>query len=269
MGVSISHPLPRDMPIQSSASPQSAGQPAADAAANVLAQVTAQSAVEAEQLAKAMADAQKAMNDVLAQTAKGLNAQLAPSGNPSQFYDAQVAARREVVNQLRSLENRRDELARDIFRANQNGNTAGIPGMEARLKVMDARIAALDAQVAQANLSVARAAAIPGSIQREPPPPPRSGPPEEVIFIGGFLTFVLLFPMVIAYSRRLWKRGATIVAPVPADVKDRLENLTQAVEAIGIEVERIGEGQRFVTRVLGESRPVEHQLPVNRHVGVE
>jgi hypothetical protein len=250
-------------------SPQTAADVAAQAATEAqVAQSIAQANAEAEQVAKAMADAQKAMNDVLAQVAQGAPATAAPTGSPSMFYEAQVAARRELVNQLRSLENRRDELARDITRATQNGNTAALPGLELRLKSMDARIAALDAQVAQANLTVARAAAIPGSIVREPPPR-RDGPPEEVFALGGLFIVAVLFPITIAYCRRLWKRGATIVAPVPADVRDRLESLTQAVEAIGIEVERIGEGQRFVTRVLGESRPVEHQLPVNRHVGVE
>jgi hypothetical protein len=234
-----------------------------------VARAISQANAEAEQVAKAMADAQKAMNEVLAQTAQGGAATLGPAGSPALFYKAQVAARREVLNQLRSLENRRDELARDITRATQNGNNAAVPGLELRLKVMDARIASLDAQVAQANLNVARAAAIPGSIQPDPPPPPRQGPPEEVYALGGLFIVAVFFPIAIAYARRLWKRGSTIIAPVPADVRDRLENLTQAVEAIGIEVERIGEGQRFVTRVLGESRPVEHQLPVNRHVGVE
>jgi hypothetical protein len=35
---------------------------------------------------------------------------------------------------------------------------------------------------------------------------------------------------------------------------DRLDRLEQAVEAIALEVERVGEGQRYLTRVL-ENRP--------------
>ena len=35
-------------------------------------------------------------------------------------------------------------------------------------------------------------------------------------------------------------------------VHDRLERIEQAVEAIAVEVERIGEGQRFLTRVAGD-----------------
>lgn len=46
--------------------------------------------------------------------------------------------------------------------------------------------------------------------------------------------------------------GATVIAPVPREVTDRLEQMGQAVESIAIEVERIGEGQRFLTRVMGD-----------------
>lgn len=260
------------MPTEYSPEPQTAAevaeQVANEAAVQTAAQAAAQEAEVQAEIAKALADAQKMSDQMLAQAAQGGGNLGRPGAEPRLIYEAQVAARRELSSQLRSLEQRRDELVRDISRANQNGTTAAIPGLEARLKVMDARIAALDAQVAQANLEVARAAAIPGSIQREPPQR-QEGPPDAVYALGGLFIMTVFFPLAIAYARRLWKRGATIIAPVPADVRDRLESLTQAVEAIGIEVERIGEGQRFVTRVLGESRPVEHQLPVNRHVGVE
>jgi hypothetical protein len=46
------------------------------------------------------------------------------------------------------------------------------------------------------------------------------------------------------------ERGA---APRPSKIDDeRFTRLEQAVEAVAIEVERISEGQRFVTRVLAE-----------------
>ena len=37
-----------------------------------------------------------------------------------------------------------------------------------------------------------------------------------------------------------------------ADFEDRLERIEQAVDTIAIELERIGEGQRFVTKLLAE-----------------
>jgi len=42
--------------------------------------------------------------------------------------------------------------------------------------------------------------------------------------------------------------------PPPAD-NERLERIERAVEAIAVEVERIAEGQRFVTRLMAENSP--------------
>ena len=39
---------------------------------------------------------------------------------------------------------------------------------------------------------------------------------------------------------------------LPQEVMDRLTRLDHAVDSIAVEVERIGEGQRFMTRVLSE-----------------
>ncbi len=39
----------------------------------------------------------------------------------------------------------------------------------------------------------------------------------------------------------------------PRELTDRLAHLEQSIDAIAIEVERIGEGQRFLTRVLTEN----------------
>lgn len=60
---------------------------------------------------------------------------------------------------------------------------------------------------------------------------------------------------VVAVTRA-W-RGKTIVnAPSPEllqPTEQRLERLEQATEAIALEVERIAEGQRFVTKLLSAS----------------
>jgi hypothetical protein len=43
-----------------------------------------------------------------------------------------------------------------------------------------------------------------------------------------------------------------VVTAVPHELTERLEAMGQAVESIAIEVERIGEGQRFLTRVMSD-----------------
>ena len=44
----------------------------------------------------------------------------------------------------------------------------------------------------------------------------------------------------------------------------RMTRLEQAIEAIAVEVERIAEGQRFVTKLLAERAPDRHLLDASR-----
>lgn len=55
------------------------------------------------------------------------------------------------------------------------------------------------------------------------------------------------------YARRIWRRrGSVIAAPSRGELTDSLTHLEQSVDAVAIEVERIGEGQRFITRIFTE-----------------
>jgi len=45
---------------------------------------------------------------------------------------------------------------------------------------------------------------------------------------------------------------ATRAPALPAESGERLERIEQGMDAIAIEVERVSEGQRFVTRLLSE-----------------
>jgi hypothetical protein len=67
----------------------------------------------------------------------------------------------------------------------------------------------------------------------------------------------IAFPIVRAWARRL--EGKTSAALPLAGIEERLERIERAVEAMSIEVERISEGQRFVTKLLAEKAPM--QLP--------
>jgi hypothetical protein len=71
----------------------------------------------------------------------------------------------------------------------------------------------------------------------------------------------VLFPLVRAWARRIEGRGAA-PAPLPPGVAERLERIERAVESIAVEVERISEGQRFVTRVLADRGEIPKLPPV-------
>ncbi|HEX7546359.1 MAG TPA: hypothetical protein VF368_06505 [Gemmatimonadaceae bacterium] len=74
---------------------------------------------------------------------------------------------------------------------------------------------------------------------------------------------VVLFPLVRAWGRRLESRGAPPAA-MSTDVTARLERIERAVESVAVEVERISEGQRFVTKVLADRAEIP-KLPPAQH----
>ena len=107
-----------------------------------------------------------------------------------------------------------------------------------------------------ADQRVAQAAAVPGATF-EPPRPVinRQGPPEEVFMLGGMFIFFVMMPLAIGWARRLWKRAAVAVSTdMPAELTDRLSRMEQAIDAVAVELERVGEGQRYVTRVFSEQQ---------------
>lgn len=169
--------------------------------------------------------------------------------SPLAVYRAQVAQRRELGDQLEGLQRTRSGLSERLEDPTVTG--ADRAGMEARVATIDARIASVDKQIAQADAEVARAAGIPGAVV-EDPPVPRTGPPEEVYVLSGMLIVAAILPISLAFARRIWRRSAAAVSSLPQEVMDRLTRLDHAVDSIAVEVERIGEGQRFMTRVLSE-----------------
>lgn len=171
------------------------------------------------------------------------------------MLEAARAFRNELRNQLERAEERRDDLTQELSQTS-SGDAAARAGLEARLKDTDARITSLDQQIAAAEQKVAEAAAVPGATF-EPPRPiiQRTGPPEEVFMIGGLFIFFVMMPIAVGYARRLWKRAAVVVSSeMPAELTDRLNRLEQAVDAVAVELERVGEGQRYVTRVFSEQQ---------------
>lgn len=178
--------------------------------------------------------------------------------SPSAVYEAFVNQRSELREQLDGLQDARRELSRQLQDPMVTG--ADRAGLEKHINELDGRITSLDQQIATADAQVASSAAVPGAVVHHPPEI-RNGPPDEVYVLGGIFMFVVLMPLSIAYARRLWRRGAVAVSAIPHELMDRLTRLDQAVDSIAVEVERIGEGQRFVTRVLAERAPEPIAIP--------
>lgn len=168
--------------------------------------------------------------------------------SPSAIYQGFLAQRSELRDQLETLQDERQDLSRQLQRPISGSDRTGI---EQHITEIDARITALDKQIAGADAQVAQAAAVPGAVVREPPYH-RPGPPEEVFVLSGMFIVIVLLPLSIALARRIWRRGSATMAALPRELMERLTRLDQSVDSIAVEVERIGEGQRFMTRVLSE-----------------
>jgi len=167
---------------------------------------------------------------------------------------AALRARREVLSdQLRSADGRRKELSRLV----KNATGADKAGLEQRIGVLDARLARLENDIDETGKLLASAPAALATTRQAPDFgfTNQRGKMQDVIPIVAILSVFVFFPMAIAMARNIWRRGSLPVSAGPdRESMQRLERMEQAMDAIAIEIERVSEGQRFVTRLLSEQR---------------
>lgn len=175
--------------------------------------------------------------------------------------------RQELSDQLTSVSSRRRALALEIRNTGDEGTRAGL---QDRLRILDQRILQLETDLAATGRQISSASAeLIASTQSENP----SGGGddfEEGLMIGGFS--VLLFASIMFFfARRRWKRRVpALPAQFGGESAQRLERLEHGMEAIAIEIERVSEGQRFVTKLLSESQlPLAAPNRIAQPVGTE
>lgn len=167
--------------------------------------------------------------------------------------DALKARREELSNQLQSVDSRRSKL---ISQLKQTGDATATQGLEARLALLDARQLQLETDIQQTGQQLTSPAA--GVIASTAAPPVFAGLGSKEIMTLSVLSIVLIwFPLAFAAARAILKRSNKPGLPpaVFTETAQKLERLEASVDAIAIEIERISEGQRFVTKLLSESQP--------------
>ncbi|MGZ8412614.1 MAG: hypothetical protein ACXW05_07760 [Gemmatirosa sp.] len=171
--------------------------------------------------------------------------------------------RREILrDQLERATNRRDNLVNEL-NSGSEGDQPLAPearaGIEQRLRVVDERIIQLerDQALTERLLSNAPPAVLAQAAEVEQHE--RNSMSEDDaagIAVGTFGAGILLTLIVGRIRRGIRRRRggpAAQIAALPAD-DPRIDRLTQTMDAIAEEVERIGEGQRFVTQLLATRR---------------
>lgn len=158
----------------------------------------------------------------------------------------------ELSSQLRSASSRREDVLGDLRGASAEAR----PGLEARLQVLDQRIVSLEQEIEANSRAIANSPL--ELVQRNEAATTgrRSGPdPDVVVPIVGIVGFFGLFPLAVGYTIRMLRRPQA-TAPSPRDTQqdERLARMEQSIDAMAIELERITEGQRFVTKLMAEQQ---------------
>jgi hypothetical protein len=173
---------------------------------------------------------------------------------PDETAYLKLQARQEVLsNQLEHLTDRRDNLANDI------GQRTGADreGVEARLRQLDGQIQQTESDLASVTKDLAAAA--PASLADHVVTRWR-GYGEENVIAAGFGGAGIMFALFLPFIWRMFRRrryvapGSAHSTQVPALGAERIDRIEQAIDSIAVEVERVSENQRFMTRLMTETQ---------------
>jgi len=185
-------------------------------------------------------------------TPEGGTQVLSPPTTPEEV--AALRSRREQLSdQLENVSDRRSGLVQEL---NRTSVGAARPGLEARIQLLDQRILQLERDLSTTGQQLAAAPAGLGAttesqdvINRGP----QSDNFDEGMAAGAF-TATFFMTVLLLFLRRRWKgKGKGKQPQLGTDASQRLERLENGMDAIAIEIERVSEGQRFVTKLLSES----------------
>ncbi|HEU4990099.1 MAG: hypothetical protein KGL93_05920 [Gemmatimonadota bacterium] len=88
-----------------------------------------------------------------------------------------------------------------------------------------------------------------------PPGIPDNAIPIIGIVFGTMMIMVLGLPIIRAIIRAVERRTSPPPAPaLPPDIAARLDRIEQSVDSIAVEIERVAEAQRFLTKLQTEAR---------------
>jgi hypothetical protein len=159
-----------------------------------------------------------------------------------------IARRNEISNQLTNVSSRREDLAGELRNAAPGADRVGL---ENRIGVLDNRLKELETQLDVTGKQVIAARGI-IAVDPDPPVPPgqilSSG---QITAISLALIFAVAMPLAMAWARAVLRRSKAQSEAPSRQLTDRLDRMEEGIEAIAIEMERVSEGQRFVTKVLG------------------
>jgi hypothetical protein len=170
----------------------------------------------------------------------------------AQDVEALKARREELSNQLQSVDGRRSKLMSQL---RSTSDPVAVKGLESRLALLDARQLQLESDLATTGQMLSSASA--GLVASTSDAPRFGGFSNNQTMALSVLGIIFIaFPLATGLAKAMWRRSNKAAIPPQAltETAQRLERLESSVDAIAIEIERISEGQRFVTKLLSEGQ---------------
>jgi hypothetical protein len=177
---------------------------------------------------------------------------VAPGRSGQSEYFTLKAREKELTDQRENLEERREELAQQLLQASSGVARAGI---EQRLTAMDNRLTEIEADLSKVGREAMLAA--PATIAEPKPEVIYRGFGEEDLvgagLMGALMMLTLLSPFLFRWLRRR-KSPQQTTGATPALNAERVDRMEQAIDSIAVEIERVSENQRFMTRLMTETQ---------------
>jgi len=167
------------------------------------------------------------------------------------------------LNQLRTEMNLAQEQQSEIVHNMTRMGNAAQPGLQQQLTAVQQQIVSLESQITETQAQIGYAVNTHATTTapddynypvRESKNGLGDGAGVAIVFF-----VVVLGPLAFALARRILRRPAAALPAMNASFGEmpvRMERLEQAVDTVALEIERISESQRFLTKLMAERQPV-------------
>jgi hypothetical protein len=150
-----------------------------------------------------------------------------------------------MSEQLGSSRGRREDLL-DEIRSAPPGTEQGL--LE-HLKVVNERIVNIESDLERSGQTL-RSGQVPVGLVIVPP---RFQSSSDAAERGAAISAMVLIPIMFVFWASRWRRGKRREEHRSPEQDARFDRLEQAVDAIALEIERVGESQRYQQKVLAEA----------------
>ena len=170
----------------------------------------------------------------------------------SREIDAIRERRDDISNQLTSAMSRRNDMIKEMADA----PTSAQAGYLSQIQVLDQRIVLIERDMEESGRMLRTGLTVDNGTALVAPPVSgfRNMSEEAQVVMGLSFGFFVLLPIAIVFVRRMWVRGHRGSGPATNAEQDaRMERMEQALDAVALEIERVGESQRYQQKVLVEA----------------